>query len=158
MAREVERKFLISNDDWRIDADVGTRMRQGYLAGTERSSIRVRVAGGQAWLNIKSATLGVERLEYEYAIPAADAEEMLERLCEGPCIEKTRYRVPWGEHTWEVDVFEGDNAGLVVAEIELREPEEPFAKPPWIAAEVSDDPRYYNVCLVRHPYREWSAP
>ncbi len=132
-------------------------MRQGYLGEAESASIRVRVAGSEAWLNIKSATLGIERLEYEYPIPVTDAEEMLDRLCRRPLIEKTRYRVPWHGHTWEVDVFEGENAGLVVAEIELGAPDEPFVKPPWTGEEVSDDRRYYNVCLVRHPYREWAV-
>ncbi|MFP4648445.1 MAG: CYTH domain-containing protein [Halorhodospira sp.] len=156
MAQEIERKFLLCSDEWRRYADTGQRMRQGYLIGAQRASIRVRVSGDQAWLNIKSATLGVERREYEYSIPLSDAEEMLAELCERPQIEKVRYEVVWVGHTWEVDVFEGDNAGLVVAEIELASPEEPFERPPWIGEEVSDDPRYYNVCLIQHPYREWA--
>lgn len=155
MAQEIERKFLLTNEVWREQADSGQRMRQGYLVGAAHASIRVRSAGDQAWLNIKSATLGVERLEYEYAIPLRDAEEMLEQLCEWPLIEKTRYEVKWGEQTWEIDVFEGDNAGLVVAEIELTDPQQEFEQPPWLGAEVSDDPRYYNVCLVKHPYSQW---
>ncbi len=156
MAQEVERKFLLRSSAWREHADAGERMRQGYLVGAQRASIRVRVAGEQAWLNIKSATLGVERREYEYPIPLSDAEEMLAELCERPQIEKVRYEVPWGGHTWEVDVFEGDNEGLVVAEIELGDAEEAFERPPWLGEEVSDDPRYYNVCLIQHPYREWA--
>ncbi len=157
MAQEIERKFLISCDSWRQHADGGQRMKQGYLIGAERASIRIRIAGEHAWLNIKSATLGVERREYEYPVPRQDADEMLAELCERPQIEKVRYKVPWAGHTWEVDVFEGDNAGLVVAEIELGHPDEPFERPPWVGEEVSDDPRYYNVCLIRHPYREWAA-
>ncbi|MCG5537484.1 CYTH domain-containing protein [Halorhodospira sp. 9622] len=157
MAQEIERKFLLSGDDWREHADTGQRMRQGYLVGAQRASIRVRVAGEQAWLNIKSATLGVERREYEYPIPLRDAEEMLAELCERPQIEKVRYEVPWAGHTWEVDVFEGDNAGLVVAEIELGDADEDFECPPWVGEEVSDDPRYYNVCLIHNPYSQWAA-
>ncbi len=157
VAQEVERKFLIRSDEWRHHSTGCQRIRQGYLIGAARASIRIRVAGEQAWLNIKSATLGVERREYEYAIPLADAEEMLAELCERPQIEKVRYEVPWGDHTWEIDSFEGDNAGLVVAEIELGQADEPFERPPWLGEEVSDDPSYYNVRLIQHPYREWEA-
>ena len=155
MATEIERKFLLRDDSWRADADVGTVMRQGYLIGAQRASVRVRISGGRAHLNIKSATLGVERQEYEYAIPLADAEELLDTLCERPLIEKTRYHVRHGEHTWEIDVFSGDNAGLVVAEIELGSADEAFERPPWLGEEVSHDKRYYNVCLVTHPYKDW---
>lgn len=156
MAREVERKFLVTDERWRADADRGTRMRQGYLGRAEGASVRVRQAGERAWLNIKGATLGVERQEYEYEIPLADAREMLETLCHEPLVEKTRYRVPVSGHFWEVDVFEGANAGLVVAEVELADPDERFEKPPWAGAEVSGLARYYNVCLVGYPYRDWS--
>ncbi|MCG5531371.1 CYTH domain-containing protein [Halorhodospira halochloris] len=155
MAQEIERKFLLKNDDWRDYADSGQAMRQGYLIGAEKASIRVRTAADRAWLNIKSATLGVERLEYEYEIPLTDAEEMLESLCERPLIEKVRYEVAWHGDVWEIDVFEGDNAGLVVAEIELEDPQQQFTLPPWVGEEVSDDPRYYNVCLVKHPFSQW---
>lgn len=157
MAQEIERKFLVVDESWREHAASRQAIRQGYLVGAARASIRVRVAGEQAWLNIKSATLGVERREYEYAIPLQDAQEMLEELCERPQIEKVRYEVPWAGHTWEVDVFEAENAGLVVAEIELSEADEAFERPPWVGEEVSDDPRYYNVCLIQHPYRDWAA-
>ncbi len=155
MATEIERKFLVRDDRWRRMADEGTVIRQGYLAGSERGSIRVRVAGGKASLNIKSATLGVRRLEYDYSIPLSEAEEMLERLCERPLIEKIRYRVPFEGHLWEIDVFQGANEGLVVAEIELSDEGEAFLLPDWIGEEVSHDPRYYNTCLVSHPYCEW---
>ena len=130
-------------------------MCQGYMSGGEQASVRVRVQGEQAFLNIKSATLGVWRREYDYPIPLHDGEEILDHLCMGPLIEKTRYLVEYAGHTWEVDVFEGDNAGLVVAEIELDSEDQPFEKPPWAGEEVSHDPRYYNVCLVKHPYKEW---
>lgn len=155
MATEIERKFLMSDDSWREAADNGQPMRQGYLAGSDKSSVRVRVSGTRANLNIKSATLGITRQEYEYPIPLNEANEMLDSLCEGPLIEKTRYHVRHGEHTWEIDVFSGDNEGLVVAEIELNHAEEDFVRPPWLGEEVSDEPRYYNVSLVKHPFKDW---
>ncbi|WP_440995405.1 CYTH domain-containing protein [Arhodomonas sp. SL1] len=157
MATEIERKFLVTGDGWRAQADAGVRIRQGYLASGERASVRIRRAGTQAWINIKGATLGVERQEYDYEIPLGEAEEMLEQLCRTPLIDKTRYHVPVGGHVWDVDVFEGENAGLVVAEIELDAADEPFERPDWAGEEVSDRPRYYNVALVDHPYRDWSA-
>jgi len=164
MATEIERKFLLANDDWRAQADDGVLMRQGYLSTasstdaadkTIKSSIRVRIAGEHANLNIKSATLGITRQEYEYPIPLADANELLDTLSDGPLIEKTRYHVRHGAHTWEVDVFAGENHGLVVAEIELSDEQESFEQPSWLGAEVSADPRYYNVCLVTHPFKDW---
>ena len=156
MGWEIERKFLVTGDGWRARAGAGIAMRQGYLAGAGRSSVRVRLEGDQARLNIKGATLGVQRLEFEYAIPPEDARHMLEELCEGPLVEKTRYPVQVGGHVWEVDCFSGDNAGLVVAEVELAHADEDFEMPAWAGPEVSHLPRYYNVALVRHPYREWS--
>lgn len=155
MATEIERKFLVIDDSWRAAAAPGVRMRQGYLTGGEASSIRVRVQGAEAFLNIKGATLGVRRREYEYAIPPHDAEELLDQFCVGPLIKKVRYDVKYADHLWEVDVFEGDNAGLIVAEIELDSEDELFEKPAWAGDEVSHDPRYYNVCLVKNPYKNW---
>lgn len=155
MPIEIERKFLVRNDTWREMAGPGIAMRQGYLLGAKAASVRVRIEGKAANLNIKGMTLGVRRQEFEYPIPLADARSMLQTLCEKPLIEKTRYPVHYGGKQWEVDVFEGDNAGLVVAEIELGDEHEPFARPPWLGEEVSDDPRYYNTCLVRHPFRDW---
>ncbi len=155
MATEIERKFLVNSDRWREQADAGQHLAQGYLIGAREASVRVRIEGEQANLNIKSATLGIYRQEYEYAIPLADAREMLDTLCEKPAIEKTRYHVEHAGHTWEVDVFEGENAGLVVAEIELASESEPFEQPDWLGEEVSADPRYYNVSLVKHPYKAW---
>ncbi len=156
MAIEIERKFLLCDEGWRDAADSGTRFRQGYLIGAERASVRVRIEGEKANINIKSATLGIQRQEFEYPIPLDEAEELLDTLCEQPQISKTRYLVPYGEHTWEIDVFDGDNAGLVVAEVELAAEDEAFARPPWIGEEVSGDTRYYNVCLVKHPYKDWT--
>jgi adenylate cyclase len=155
MAREVERKFLLADESWRAQVSRSVPMRQGYLAGNARASVRVRIQGGEAYLNIKSARLGVEREEFEYPVPVADAERMLSALAAGPVLTKTRHYAPYGEHTWEIDEFHGDNAGLVVAEIELGEPDEAFARPPWLGREVSDDPRYYSVNLVTHPYSRW---
>lgn len=155
MGTEIERKFLVAADGWRSEVQRKTRFRQGYLANNERCSVRVRVAGDEARLNIKSATLAVRRQEYEYAIPVDEANEMLDSLAEKPIIEKTRHYVDHAGHLWEVDEFEGDNAGLVVAEIELKSADEVFERPDWIGEEVSDDPRYYNVNLVAHPYKDW---
>lgn len=155
MATEIERKFLVLNDSWRAGVAGQAHYRQGYLANSAGASVRVRVAGGKGYLNIKSMTLGVRRHEFEYLIPVAEAEEMLNHLCVGPLIEKVRYRVPYGDHLWEIDVFEGDNAGLLVAEIELQAEDECFELPPWAGEEVSHDSRYYNVCLAQHPYKEW---
>lgn len=155
MAQEIERKFLVVDDSWREHIVKTIDYRQGYMSNTERASVRVRVAAGQAHLNIKSATLGVERLEYEYPLPEADAHEMLDKLCDKPLIEKTRYYVEDAGHTWEVDVFAGDNAGLIVAELELPSADTPFNQPAWLGEEVSHDPRYYNVMLVKHPYKDW---
>lgn len=158
MPVEIERKFLVTGDAWRRDVSKSEPMAQGYLAGppASRSSVRVRIAGEDAWLNIKSVTLGVERDEYEYAIPRADAERMLATLC-GDRVEKIRHHVTVGEHLFEVDEFLGENAGLVVAEIELSQADEPFERPAWLGREVTPLARYYNVNLASHPYSRWSA-
>ena len=157
MATEIERKFLVTDDSWRTAVAKQSFYRQGYLASSDGASVRVRVADGKAYLNIKSMTLGISRHEFEYMIPLADAEEMLDELCLGPKIEKTRYFVEHLGHAWEVDVFEGDNAGLIVAEIELDSEDEAFEKPSWAGDEVSEEERYYNVCLVKHPYKDWKG-
>jgi len=155
MAIEIEKKFLLRNDGWRKQSDAGTAFKQGYLIGSDKTSVRVRIEGEQANINIKSATLGITRQEFEYAIPMDDAEELLESLCEKPLIEKTRYHITQDNHLWEIDVFEGDNAGLIVAEIELGSENEAFTTPDWLGIEVSDDSRYYNVCLLNHPFCNW---
>ena len=156
MAIEIERKFLVDGESWRENASDGHELRQGYFPTNDKCSVRVRVEQGCASLNIKSVTLGVRRHEYEYAIPLADAEEMLANFCQRPLIEKTRYRVLHREHTWEIDVFAGENAGLIVAEVELQSAEEVLALPNWVSREVSDDARYYNVRLMKHPYTKWA--
>jgi adenylate cyclase len=155
MVLEIERKFLVRNDDWRRDADAGSQFRQGYLIGAKQASVRVRIEGDKAFLNIKSMTLGITRQEYQYSIPLAEAEEMLATLCEQPLVEKTRYCVRHAGHVWEIDIFTGANAGLVVAEVELNSEQEHIDLPSWVGVEVSDDPRYYNVNLVKHPYKTW---
>jgi adenylate cyclase len=155
MAIEIEHKFLLANDDWRACVSHSIRYRQGYLSSQATSSIRVRSSDNHAWLNIKSATIGTHRHEYEYEIPLTDAHEILDKLCRKPLIEKTRYFVQDNEHTWEIDEFDGDNQGLIVAEIELSEIGAAFVKPAWIGAEVTDDLRYYNNNLSQHPYSEW---
>ena len=155
MAKEIERKFLIINDSWKQSVTRSVHIIQGYLANTDRGSIRVRIGADKASLNIKSMTLGISRTEYDYPIPLDDARNLVLNFCMQPVIEKQRYFVEVGRHIWEIDVFEGQNQGLVVAEIELNDPDETFSKPAWTGKEVSDDPRYYNVSLVQHPYRDW---
>jgi adenylate cyclase len=152
---EVERKFLVRNDGWRAAVRESAYFRQGYLNNEVHCSVRVRISGERAWLNLKSVTVGAERHEFEYEIPVADAHQMLNLLTRKPLIEKTRYFVDAGPHTWEIDVFEGDNEGLVVAEIELDNPDESFGKPDWVGEEVTFDPRYYNTSLSTNPYKNW---
>jgi len=163
MAVEIERKFLTTSDAWRAQTSRAQRMVQGYLIDANlvqsqigtRCSIRVRIGGDQAWLNIKSATLGVERLEYDYPIPVADAERMLRDFCNG-VVEKVRHYVPCSGLMFEVDEFLGDNAGLIVAEVELQSAGQPIDKPGWLGREVTDHMRYYNLNLLQHPYSRWS--
>ena len=155
MAIEIERKFLLRDERWRAQVQRSEVMRQGYLAGSEQCSIRIRLTDQEAHLNIKSATLGITRSEFEYVVPSADAEFMLGALCGTRTLEKTRHYVRHEGHQWEVDEFHGANAGLVVAEIELISTDEVFARPAWLGEEVSDDPRYYNSRLVEHPYNRW---
>jgi adenylate cyclase len=154
---EVERKFLVKNDTWREAAHKSARFRQGYLNHERHCSVRVRISGDEAWLNLKSATVGAERYEFDYPIPIADAHQMLNTLTCKPLIEKTRYFLNMGQHVWEIDVFEGDNAGLIVAEIELETPDESFEIPEWLGEEVTFDPRYYNTSLSTHPYKLWQT-
>ncbi len=155
MAIEIEHKFLLANDDWRNLVSHSVKYRQGYLSSQPTSSVRVRTSNDQAWLNIKSATIGNQRQEYEYEIPLTDANEILNTLCRKPLIEKTRYFVTVDAHLWEIDEFEGDNQGLIVAEIELEDAGHSFTKPSWLGAEVTEDLRYYNNNLSLHPYSEW---
>lgn len=156
MPIEIERKFLISGDAWRDHVSQSRHMRQGYLSGDEgRASVRVRIEGDEAHLNIKAAVVGASRAEYDYLIPLAEGLEIFETLCAGR-VKKTRHVVVHGGHAWEIDEFEGDNAGLIVAEIELTDAREPFARPDWLGAEVTQEKRYYNHSLSLHPYRQWA--
>jgi len=155
MAIEIERKFLVVGDGWRDQVEDEIRLVQGYLTADARTTVRVRIRGETAYLTIKGATQGISRLEFEYPIPVADAETLLHELAVSPLIEKIRYRVRHGGHLWELDVFAGANAGLVLAELELEAVDEVFARPDWLGAEVSDDPRYFNVNLAQWPYSDW---
>lgn len=156
MPIEIERKFLVAGDGWRAQAKRQLLMRQGYLGGESgRASVRVRLEGDEARLNIKAAVVGSARAEYEYAIPHAQAVEILDTLCVGQ-LDKIRHYVEFAGHTWEVDEFLGDNAGLIVAEIELPSVHHPFERPDWLGAEVTDDRRYYNHHLALHPYARWT--
>jgi adenylate cyclase len=155
MPIEIERKFRIANDAWRQQIRSSTLLRQGYLANTARASVRVRLAGDEAWLSVKAMTPGRARAEYEAAIPTDDANDMLARLCEGPLIEKWRHIVIHDGNEWEIDEFLGENAGLVIAELELDCEQEQFASPSWLGEEVTHDERYYNFKLSQHPWRRW---
>ncbi len=154
MQTEIERKFLVAGNDWKSQAD-GRRIRQGYLSVDPARNVRVRLAGEHAWLTLKGTTTGVSRAEYEYPIPPGDAEKLLETMCLQPLIDKTRYTLCDAGQRWEIDEFHGANAGLVIAEIELENEDQAFDRPAWLGAEVSDDPRYYNANLLRHPFRDW---
>lgn len=156
MAIEIEHKFLLANENWRNYIDHSATMRQGYLTSNSNSSVRIRISGEKkAWLNIKSTTAGNQRHEYEYEIPAHDANEIMDTLCRKPLIEKTRHFVRHDNHTWEIDEFSGENIGLIVAEIELSKQNEKFTLPDWAGKEVTDDLRYYNNKLSQHPYNAW---
>jgi adenylate cyclase len=152
---EIERKFLVKGDSWRAGA-TGTRYRQGYLSNDKQRNVRVRIGGGKAFLTVKGISRGASRDEFEYEVPIPDAEALL-NLCLRPLIEKVRYRVEFGGMTWEIDEFEGDNRGLVLAEVELPSEDHPLALPPWADQEVTHDPRYFNSSLVSHPYTTWPA-
>jgi adenylate cyclase len=155
MATEIERKFLVTSNLWKDSVERQQEFRQGYLANNESCSVRIRISGEEARLNIKSSTLGLSRSEYDYLIPTVEGDELLQQLCGKPLIEKTRHYVPHDHHIWEVDVFKGDNAGLVVAEIELNAKNEKFEIPAWAGREVTDDVRYYTVSLQQRPFNSW---
>jgi adenylate cyclase len=158
MGVEIERKFLVQGDAWRRDDDgkplVGVRFRQGYLAEGQ-ATVRVRLEGERARLTIKGKNQGLTRQEFEYDIPPLDAQQLLDTLCMHPLIEKTRYCRTDHGLVWEIDVFEGENSGLIVAEVELTAEDQALVVPVWVGQEVSADPRYYNVNLVSHPFARW---
>ena len=162
MGIEIERKFLLADESWRAAVERSEPMAQGYLVGAQalregyaRASVRARVAGEQAWLNIKAATPGIARTEFEYPLPAADARAMLASLCDG-VLEKVRHHVRVEGVLFEIDEFNGDNDGLIVAEVELPAVDAAFPRPSWLGREVSTLTRYYNVNLIAHPYRQWT--
>ncbi|MEM1310949.1 MAG: CYTH domain-containing protein [Cyanobacteria bacterium P01_H01_bin.153] len=154
MAQEIERKFLVTDVSWKQYAR-GTLYRQGYIPTQNNTTVRVRIIGDRGYLTIKGPTNGISREEFEYDIPLADAEIMLADLCQLPLIEKWRYRINVGSHLWEIDEFLGDNAGLVLAEVELSSETATFDRPSWAGVEVSQDARYYNSNLAKTPYRTW---
>ena len=154
MGKEIERKFLVGGEVWRSLVQ-GTAYRQGYLNSAKERTVRIRTIDEKAFLTIKGLTVGATRSEYEYEIPLADCNAMLDALAEKPIIEKKRYKVPFEGLTWEVDEFFGDNAGLIVAEVELESEGQAFRKPEWAGEEVTADPRYFNSNLIKHPYTRW---
>ncbi|TAL93234.1 MAG: CYTH domain-containing protein [Rhodanobacter sp.] len=162
MSIEIERKFLLLDESWRHDVERSESLAQGYLVGAQalrngsaRASVRARLAGEQAWLNIKAATPGIARTEFDYPIPVDDASTLLATLCDG-VVEKVRHHVQVDGVLFEIDEFHGDNEGLLVAEVELPAIDAAFPHPPWLGREVSALTRYYNVNLIEHPYRQWT--
>lgn len=157
MATEVERKFLLTSDAWRAVADSGTLFEQGYIAtANSGDTVRVRIAGETGYLTLKGPTKGLSRAEWEYEIPVSDAQDMLQTLCKPNHIRKKRHLIEAPDGlVWEIDVFEGKNAGLIIAEVELDSEAQEIELPNWIGAEVSDDPRYFNASLVEHPFSDW---
>lgn len=156
MAQEIERKFLVLDGSFRHQAYAYSRIRQGYICSERGRTVRIRIRDVRAYITIKGPSLngGLTRYEFEQEIPLADAEQLL-RLCEPGLIDKTRWLVKAGDHTFEVDEFFGDNEGLVMAEVELSSETETFERPSFVGQEVTGDRRYYNSQLRRHPYREW---
>ncbi|MBA4395786.1 MAG: adenylate cyclase [Syntrophus sp. (in: bacteria)] len=153
---EIERKFLVSGDGWRKNA-LGALCRQGYIAACEDHVVRVRLLGEKACLTIKGRKTGLSCPEYEYPLPVADAQDMLERLCLRPFIEKIRYTLDFKGVSWEIDEFEGENKGLVIAEVELEQEHQAIELPDWVGREVSYDPKYWNMNLIKYPYSRWPA-
>lgn len=154
MGKEIERKYAVDTAAWKPQG-AGIHFKQGYLNSQKERVVRVRIEGDRAKLTIKGPSVGVTRSEFEYPIPVEDAALLLDNLCEQPLIDKHRHKEVHGGKTWEIDVFHGDNEGLVVAEIELASEDEKFEAPPWAIREVSSDPRYFNSNLLKHPYKNW---
>jgi adenylate cyclase len=154
MGVEIERKFLVRGEEWKSLGE-SVLLRQGYLSSQPERIVRVRIEGDRAMMTIKGRSVGASRGEWEYPLPMEDARVFLDQLCERPIIEKHRYRIVHEGMTWEVDEFMGENAGLVVAEIELESEGQGFEKPEWVGEEVTQDARYFNSNLLRHPYSKW---
>ena len=158
MPTEIERKFLVASDAWRAAADRGRRLRQAYIAETERAAVRVRIVDdADGVLTIKSANPGLSRAEFEYALPAAEAQELFQ-LRQGCIVEKVRFTVRFAARLWEVDVYSGENEGLVLAEIELQNEADAIERPAWLGREVTGEARYYAARLARSPFRDWPRP
>lgn len=151
MGIEIERKFLLKNEDWRLEVKSNTTIKQGYLNSYKERTVRVRVRGDKGYLTIKGKSVNASRQEFEYEIPVSDAESLL-LLCENPIIEKVRYLVLFDAKIWEIDEFDGVNKGLILAEIELESEEEKFRSPSWVGKEVTQDTRYFNSNLTHHPF------
>ncbi|MEG1980311.1 MAG: CYTH domain-containing protein, partial [Victivallaceae bacterium] len=149
-------KFLVNNQSWLEAAISATPMRQGYICSSVRATARIRIVGKKAFITLKGRVSSLSRHEFEYEIPLADGETMLAQMC-GNVICKTRYTVPYAGKNWEVDVFEGDNTGLIVAELEVEQENEIFARPPWLGKNVTTDPRYSNSLLAQNPYKNWKS-
>ena len=154
MGIEIERKFLVKNDNFKIQAEVEI-YHQGFLSTDKERIVRVRISKDKAWLTVKGISDGAVRKEFEYEIPVNDAEYILNEMCKKPTILKKRYRIPWGGLTWEVDEFLNENKGLVIAEIELDTEDQVFDLPEWIDKEVTGNEKYFNAYLVKHPYTTW---
>jgi len=154
MSIEIERKFLVTGDEWRSTIK-GTLYRQGYLSTEIERSVRVRIIGKMGYLTIKGKTENAIRMEFEYEIPYEDATQMLGKLCQHPFIEKTRYKLNENDLVWEIDEFWGDNEGLIIAEVELDDVDKEIKLPEWIGEEVTNDPKYYNVNLIKNPFKDW---
>ncbi len=153
MGKEIERKFLIKADTWRMEK--GVKYRQGYLNTAKERTVRVRTIDDKGYLTIKGINVGATRLEFEYEIPASEAKQLLDQLCEKPLIEKNRHKIKHGGLVWEVDEFFGENEGLIVAEVELQSEDQLFEKPDWVGKEVTGEPRYFNANLIAHPFKKW---
>ena len=157
MAYEIERKFLLRSGEWRDQVHQTVHIKQAYLCNTGKASLRVRLADNKAYLSSKTMTYDIRRHEFEYQIPLHDAEFMIQYMCQGSALIKSRHLVSIGRHTWEIDEFFGDNEGLVVAEVELGHEDEEFFRPEWLGEEVSTDVRFYNMSLVENPYKSWTT-
>jgi len=159
MAIEIERKFLLKDDSWRSAVSSRSFYKQTYARFQEHphTAFRVRIAGKKGFLSLKGPVSGCSRSEFEYEIPLADAEEIMDGFCSGGMIEKYRNIVYYAGDRWEIDEFEGDNRGLIVAELELRSPDQPFEKPPWLGQEVTGQVRYFNSALLQNPYKNWKT-
>ena len=155
MAQEIERKYLLKNNSWKSEISSKNKIMQGYLNSNPERTVRIRITNNVGFLTIKSKNKGSSRKEFEYKIPLKEAEELI-LLCEQPIIKKMRHLVVKENHTWEIDVFEGENKGLIVAEIELSEVNEKFEIPVWIGKEVTEDTRYYNSQLIENPFFNWN--